>query len=424
MKRSSAGFTSALSVALLLLSAVHLLPENTGFSEAKKQEYPEFTEISFSVDYDLRVSGGRAEEVTIYQSLPYDIPAESGTEKMQEVRSVKCSPDAAGGLPEPGDVPNQWTFWKLRNITGNLNLGCNISLTSRAHGWDIEGSDTGTPDMIPQSYKDAYLEDDWPVLFEELKAISTGQKGETGDHRYFPSDPGIIGVSREILESGDDVLTSARKAYEWVMENIQKKKADQFASDLQKYGPYPKNAGACLGDGYGSGVERALVLGSILRASGIPAWLSFGLGYDGDDPSNQLYGTGWLNVPVPLRSSDRIEIIEIDMEEENFLFHSPYRYTFWSDDGSFMEQNGETVHNLKFYHDYLKYNRTGFVQVNVEYSISILEFNEKGSYSMPGDNGENGLPFPGMGAILLALSLGALLIGMGRRRIGSLGKGE
>ncbi|MEA3558591.1 MAG: transglutaminase-like domain-containing protein [Candidatus Thermoplasmatota archaeon] len=364
-------------------------------------EYPEQTRVDLSMVYDVDIFGGSADTLIVYRSLPCDISiTDNSKEKvLQHVTSVSVSPGIPEELPDQNDVKNQFFKWEFRDQKDDLHLTCNISITSNVHEWKMDKDDVDTIDNMPLSYRNRYLGDQWPVLMEENPRIISPVTGETGSYRYHPGDPDISALSLEIIGKETNVLSAVEMIYSWMVDNIRISTDQERSGNLENFGPYPRSPGVTLEYGHGSSVDMSLLMASILRAAGIPAWMVFGTAYN--VAKDRVEEGGWLQVPIPMKDGGP-EIVEIALMDHELFFHSPYRYTFWTDTGEIMERDGEQVHNLKFYIEHHTFKKSPFVQIQVTPSVEVTGYHESGSYIVGGSSGDS---FPFVYVALTAVSV-------------------
>ncbi|MGA1819852.1 MAG: transglutaminase-like domain-containing protein [Thermoplasmatota archaeon] len=348
----------------------HQIREASGINSLRKLmrpylPFPEWTNVSVTLTYDVVVSGGQANSLEIHVAPPFDIPFDPGpgVEKnflIQDIHSVRFSPRNHLPLADYNTTKNTISGWKVNNVIGTLHYEVTFEMTLYAYEWDLEEEDSGTVDDIPSQYKDRYNVNAWPV--------DMNKDGVIEHYRYEPMDPAINRTAHQLTKDEPTVLGKVKAIYDWMQERFNYTSQEERKRDRAVYGDYPKWATGCLADWYGDCDDQSLLMASLCRAVGIPAWLEIGYLYDpnplNDDPSEKWGGHGWFNVLIPLADSNDFVIANIDPVNHEFLFRDPYRFTDWVDDGSYMTISGEEVYNLDYYYNYFSTQTPSGVSVS------------------------------------------------------------
>jgi len=315
--------------------------------------FPEWTNVSVTLSFDVVVSGGHATSVEIHVAPPFDIPFDPGpgAQKdflIQDIRSIEFSPKNHLPLQDFNMTKNTISGWRATNVIGELRYEVTFEMTLYAYEWDLEEEDSGTVDDIPQQYKDRYNVNAWPV---DLNNDNINEH-----YRYEPFDEAINRTAHQITKDETTVLGKVKAIYDWMEDHFNYTTQEERKRDHVIYGDYPKWATGCLSDWYGDCDDQSLLMASLCRAVGIPAWLEIGYLYDpnpgNDDPTEKWGGHGWFNVLIPLANSNDFVIANIDPVNHEFLFRDPYRFTDWVDDGGYVKVGDKLVYNLDYYYNY------------------------------------------------------------------------
>ena len=421
---------------VLMITALLFLPgdtmdavrEETGLEALKNlarpyRNFPEWTNVTMEMTYEFTIRGGKAEEVIVKNAPPFDIP--DGIEEdgfvIQDVYDVNLEPLVGGPEYDYNNEKNIMTWWKLEDTRGNYNFTATYSATLHSYEWEIDEEDSGTIADIPQDYKERYLKDAWAVLNQEDEHIDHDQDGIL-DYRYHPGHPEVKRIASNVTEDEETVLGKVKEIYEWIRENLHYTTPSERERDQNVYGQWPKYPSGCLRDGWGDCDDQSLLMASMCRSVGIPAWLEIGYLYD---PREESWGGhGWFNVYIPLKESVsdlNFTIAPIDPVNEEFLFRDPYRITNWIDSGQdVMNMDGEPEYNLDYYYSYYSDRKDFTVVIDKEDPVvNSLQFEEHGnikqymdhkigSADLPGSTQQIDL-FPIMGS-LIAVPLSALAI--------------
>ncbi|MGA1872431.1 MAG: transglutaminase-like domain-containing protein [Thermoplasmatota archaeon] len=364
----------------------HEIREASGINSLKNLmrpylPFPEWTNVSVTLVYDVVISGGRANEIEIHVAPPFDIPfepQEPGDTKdfvIQDVRSIDFSPENHIPLQDFQTTKNTISGWKVSNVIGELRYEVTLEMTLHAYKWDLEEEDSGTVDDIPQQYKDRYNVNAWPV--------DLNGDGDIEHYRYEPDDQLINRTAHTLTKDEPTVLGKVKAIYDWMQDRFNYTSQEERQRDRLVYGEYPKWATGCLADWYGDCDDQSLLMASLCRAVGIPAWLEIGYLYDpnplNNDNTKKWGGHGWFNVLIPLAGTNDYVIANIDPVNHEFLFRDPYRFTDWVDDGTYMDINGKRVYNLDYYYNYFSSQTPPGVDVDPNPSTVSNRFERHGS---------------------------------------------
>ncbi|MCU0799084.1 MAG: transglutaminase-like domain-containing protein [Candidatus Thermoplasmatota archaeon] len=379
----------------------HDIREATGLNRLKDlmrpyRDFPEWVNVSMEIVFDLTVSNGQADEVNIRVAPAFDIPTEPDRADepdfvIQDVLDVQLTPDPTIPLLDWDNERNKMTGWELENVRGARQYKARFDATLHSHRWDIQEEESGTVDDIPQAYKDSYLDDEW-IVEKGGEAIDDDNDGAPDLYRYHPTDPTIRGIARSITKDEDTVLGMVKDIYQWIKDHFNYTTPSQRIADEREYGSYPKYPLGCLRDWYGDCDDQSLLMASLCRAVGIPAWLEIGYLYD---PQEETWGGhGWFNVYIPLKGGDYV-IAPIDPVNSEFLFRDPYRITDWIDTGEFVKVDGEDIFNLDYYYNFFSIRRSSGVSHDILISYNSVKFEPHGHLKMYVDEKVNPGNLPG-----------------------------
>ncbi|MGA1822252.1 MAG: transglutaminase-like domain-containing protein, partial [Thermoplasmatota archaeon] len=336
------------------------------------RRFPEWTNVSMRVNYDLVIQGGKAQEVTLKVAPPFDIRGNQSSDFIiQDVYEVDLVRQPDGPTYDFNTDKNTMTYWQIINDRGQFNFSATYSLKLYTYQWDITEEDSGTVDQIPMDYKMRYLDDEWMVRDSEGNHIDHNQDGYL-DFRYHPSHPDINRTAHEIVDGETNVVGMISSIYDWIQENLHYPDEEERDRDINIYGEWPKYPTGCMADGFGDCDDQSLLMASLCRAVGIPAWLEIGYLYD---PVYRSWGGhGWFNVAIPVKTDQGIQIIRapIDPVNKEFLFRDPYRITDWIDTGLPITVDGETMFNLDYYYNYYSDRKSNYVSVEKSVTYESL----------------------------------------------------
>lgn len=357
--------------------------EDTGLEKLKNlvrpfRKFPEWANVTMRVNYDIVIQGATAQEVTLKVAPPFDLRGEPGSNfVIQDVYDVDIDPPPDGPTYDFNTDKNTMTYWKLINERGLHEFEATYSLKLYTYQWDISEEESGTIDQIPQELRDRYLDDEWMVRDSEGNHIDHNQDGYL-DFRYHPSHPEIDRTAHEIVKDETNVVGMITQIYNWVQDNLHYPDDGERERDLNIYGEWPKYPTGCLEDGFGDCDDQSLLMASLCRSVGIPAWLEIGYLYD--PIYNTWGGHGWFNVAIPVKTDGGIEIVRapIDPVNQEFLFRDPYRITDWIDTGMPITVDGETMFNLDYYYNFYSDRKSIYVSVEKSITYESIMFEEHG----------------------------------------------
>ena len=323
-RKSAAGkIIALLIVLLLLLSILFLTPIGRNFfSELAGNSYAQSSEFTLVRDITVEVNSG---DITYACDIPLPREIAGSEEDIQTIQSVVPNPD----VPTIIKYGQDWVEW-----TGQEDNSVTFRITYRATVrtviWDIGTGDSGMVSDIPASYLALQGNDEWE--------ITDNDGNPTGEYMIWPSDQDIQDLSDELTSGDLTAYENIRNVYNYLRENI----------DYQTVsGSEPKSCLETLSDGTGDCDDQSILMISLLRAAGIPAWLAFGMLYD--SVRDEWGAHAWAEVYIPLKDDDGGSVV-IDVVNDEFLVRNCNRLEEWKSDG-----NGE--HLSDYYHT-LSYNYT------------------------------------------------------------------
>jgi transglutaminase-like putative cysteine protease len=231
---------------------------------------------------------------TVYIGIPMNIPGQ------QEI--VQISPN-----PAPTTQNGNFWTWSGTVTTGqkaSVVIGYQVKAT--LYRWSLDASKSGTVSQIPAGYA-KYLGAEW---------------------KFAPNDATISKLAADLAGGTNNTFEKVQRIYSYIHDNI----AYQTNSPAE-----PKDPTQTLSEKAGDCDDQSFLLGSLLRAQGIPAWLEMGLLYD--QTQRAWGGHAWLRTYIPSASGAGHEV-QIDPANDEFLFRDSFRLTDYIDDG-----NGDHLEN-------------------------------------------------------------------------------
>jgi transglutaminase-like putative cysteine protease len=231
---------------------------------------------------------------TVYIGIPMNLSGQ------QEIVQIS---------PNPAPTTESSAFWTW---TGSVTQGQKASVVigyqikATLVRWNLDSSKSGTVSQIPGGYS-KYLGTEW---------------------KFTPADATISSLASQLAGGTNNTFEKIQKIYSYLHSNI----AYQTNSPAE-----PKFPTETLSDKAGDCDDQSFLLGSLLRAQGIPAWMEMGLLYD--QSRSAWGGHAWLRTYVPEPAGGGQEV-QIDPANDEFLFRDAYRLTDYIDDG-----NGDHLEN-------------------------------------------------------------------------------
>ncbi len=382
--------------------------------------FPEWVEVRMEMSYDLSIRGGTAEMIDIQVAQPFDIPLESDDRDfiVQDVDKIIMTPAATGPTKNFNTTQNVLTGWKYNDMIPNVyQFKTTYDLKLYTYEWDLDRESSGDIDDIPKYYTDRYLGDDWPVI-RDGEYIDDDHDGNPDLYRYHPSDPRIKNIAETLTEDEDTVYGKVESIYKWILEKFNYTNSEQRIRDDNVYFSMPKWATGCLSDWYGDCDDQSLLMASLCRSVGIPAWLEIGFLYD--QVQDEWGGHGWFNVYIPKKMPNGTitkVIAPIDPVNSEFLFRDPFRITDWVDNGSYIrDDDGDLLYNLDDYYNFFSMKKPTFVAVEIDAEYHSKIYKEHGNIKKyvdqkiePGNLGGAQQSVPELNPLLVLPALLALI---------------
>jgi transglutaminase-like putative cysteine protease len=334
-RRGTAAKFLAVAIVLILLLYILLYTPLAGLFLAglTGRTYAESASFTLEREITIDIQSGTITWICDIP-LPETIPGSSGS--VQSVDRADPVPYVPGTEKYGGD----WAVW-----TGSDSSAVTLRMTYRATVrtviWDIGAEDSGTAADIPEWVLLQQGGDEWQL--EE----NPGDPSE--EYKIWPSHPTIKELSADLTSGSLTVYENTKNVYSYVHENI----AYQTVS-----GSEPKSCLRTLSDRAGDCDDQSILLISLLRAAGIPAWLAFGMMYDSGTGSWGAHA--WAEIYIPLREGAGGSVA-IDVVNGEFLVRNCNRLEEWKSDG-------DGSHLSDYYH-MLSYN---YSAVNPHQSAPVI----------------------------------------------------
>ncbi|MDG6220725.1 MAG: transglutaminase-like domain-containing protein [Candidatus Thermoplasmatota archaeon] len=388
-------FITIILIVLANWSTVMSLTESLMGGNVNYREYPEELEytITRTVTFDSSYGYGFNISIPVPNDI-YTLSSEGQPAKyLQRIHSSeqRSTVGIEFGAREERDIwsgestSNQtWWEWELPNgNTGRYVVAKEHRITSRTVYWRLDATKTGTViDMSTSS---------------DPKVINLLNKYLGEEWKITPDHPMIQDVARQLREgTGGNVYLIMRNIYTWMRSEF------TYETDVQMD---PKWAYETLADKRGDCDDQSVLFVSLLRASGIPAWLELGGLYDRGARTPSWGGHAWMKVWVPMLDAQGSfdpsisGTVDIDIVNDQFLFRDCYRYAEWESDG-----NGD---HLMEYYMFIRY--FGSPSIEIDWASSIIS--ETGSVRYITADGEVAST-PGFGGMETLAALGAISIVM------------
>lgn len=298
-KKKSGNKTIAILIALLLILLALFMPIFNGQSladrildEMGQGGFPDYADIELERTLNVSVSGGQI-DYAIDIPLPENIAASDGS-PIQTVNEYTTSPTAAV-IDKYG---SQWMTWRGRT-KHDFSVRVTYSIRSYTARWDLARDEVGTVSDIPANL-DYLLDDEWLIN---------------------PSLPSVSNLAHQLTAGMTNAYDMLEAIYDYMDAEY-----TYFTGDRSE----PQTCSQTISSKAGDCDDQSILLCSLLRAVGIPAWLEFGVLYK---PSTGGFGAhGWANVYIPLASGSGGSGT-IDIVNDEFLVRDPLRFTEWESDG-------------------------------------------------------------------------------------------
>jgi transglutaminase-like putative cysteine protease len=312
-----------LVVLILLLSILFATPiGKMMLAGLSGNSYAESATFTLNREITIDISSG---QINWMCDIPLPVNISNSNGGIQTIHSV---------APEPVTAPfvkwgNDWIEW-TGSDSGSVTINMAYQATVRTVIWDIDAKNSGKRGDIPASYVTRQGGNEWK--------IEDSQGQPTGEYKIWPEHPTITGLSNDLTSNSLTVYENVRNVYDYVRNNVEYQTIP---------GTEPKSCLQTLADGTGDCDDQSILLISLLRAAGIPAWLAFGVLYD--QGRDVWGGHAWAEVYMPLVTGTSGSVA-IDVVNDEFLVRNCNRLQEWESDG-----DGE---HLSDYYHMLSYNYT------------------------------------------------------------------
>jgi len=386
---------SVLLIIVLILIANKDAVMNMLEGGTQYREYPE--SLEYEVTRSVTMTGSNYRLGTMRIPVPDDIITLGGT-YIQEIHSSEHMEPSSVQFSET-DESQMWgadsnrtrTWWEWtqpNDASGLTIIEKTHHVTSKTVRWTLDETKTGSVSDITSSndqtvsnLRDKYLGEEWKV---------------------DPLDPLIVDTAADIREgTNGNVYNIVKNTYRFLDQEF------TYETGVQME---PKDPVDTLQSRKGDCDDQSILMASILRACGIPAWLEIGGLYDRNANGGQgsWGGHAWLKVWIPMLDDngffdpDISGTVDIDVVNDEFLFRSCYRYAEWESDG-----NGD---HLQDYYLFVSYY--GAAQITVDWDSNIIA--SEGSERYLTTDGE--VAVPGFEAVAAVASLLVVALAFRRRR--------
>ncbi len=233
------------------------------------------------------------------------------------------------------------TFWDW-NINHRDSIKIEYSGVSYGRVWEQESS--STLNDIPQKYKEKYLHSEYIRTQDSTKYV------------IFVDNEEIRTLALKITSQYSTILDKLKAIHTYIARNYHYEASTR---------DYIKSAVEVLHSGSGDCDELSFLYVSLARSIGIPAWVVYGLLYDGTTWGYHA----WVRTYIP-------DIGEVDCDVVSdlgqikfvgFLTKTPYHIEIWADDG-----NSEHLSEMYTYVDYV-----GILQISDSYATKTLKQSAK-----------------------------------------------
>ncbi len=369
------------------------------------REYPKEADFVLERTFDLE-SYRAVQYWELRIPHPYDIPKIApGAGGIQRVDAVTLTPRPSNGVAEPGEV----MIWSgTGQLEERIVIRYDIHATTTSWGGEASAAASGTLADIPQNLTAQYTHDQWAVDADNDGEPEDRDSDNVPDEwRIYPSHPRIQSLAEELTAGHSTVYGKVRSIFDYLNEHL----------SYTTSGGLPKACLTTLDTRTGDCDDQSILLISLCRAVGIPAWLELGVLYD--KSRDQWEGHGWANVFVPMRGDDIIA--PIDVVNNQFLFRDCYRFTEWIDSGAtgYFNDRGDWVDGaLETYYRSFSYQYSlTSPQVQKSEMFHTVSMETDGSVVVSG-SGEQNRSVPGFGPFhfIGASAVIVVAVGIDRRR--------
>ncbi len=328
MERKSRIVAKAIAIALVLIVVYIFLPVINGIIENPPGEnyiiIPKKMEFEF--DRTVVISARSF-------SINFTIPGNNTYQKVSVY-------DLTNGVNKEIHHEYNRTWWTYSKI-GSGEIKIRYVGVTEAKVWHIH--DPKNISAIPEYLKKEYNHREYLI-------------GQNGEKRYVidPDYSKIKETTSKLVKGKNNVEDELRVIYDFIVQN--------FHYVTERSGE-PKTAPETWNSREGDCDELSFVFVSMARSVGIPAWVEYGLLYNGHTWSEHA----WVGAPVPYTGG--LAKVNIDVTAEvgrkdlgrGFLVRDPFRITEWIEDGN--------SKHLNAYYDYITYTSPPSLSYSEGFSV-------------------------------------------------------
>lgn len=326
-RKKNRGWGKVLAVILILLLLLSILlytPMGKNFlSSLNGESYSESSSFILERKLVIDISSG---DVNYLCDIPIPEGFVGSSDSPVQIISETSFSAGAEEFEKYGQGWVQWAGSEGDQVTLTATFEANV----RTVIWDMGAENSGTAADIPDALFDQQGGNEWEVL--------NAQDQPTGEFKIWPDNPEIISLADELSSDGATVYENVEAVYGYLRDNLEYQAIS---------GSEPKSCTETLEDGTGDCDDQSILLISLLRSMGIPAWLAFGVLYD--EVRDEWGPHAWAEVYMPYADSGG-EAMAIDIVNDEFLVRNCNRLEEWKSDG-----NGD---HLSDYYHLLSYNYT------------------------------------------------------------------
>jgi hypothetical protein len=289
------------------------------------------------------------------QEVEYDVIPDSNIKVVKNEREVANQGGKSCVIIVDDDDKILLKGYNLSDQKHNFKISYRI--TVKSIDWGLNPSNTASIKDIPDSIRNDYDVRQWEVGDlngdGELDQTDEDQNGNAKldfgedldndgyldvnedldgdglpDWRFDPDSDPITAKAKELKGSKTNVFEILEAFYGYLREKYHYPNQNEMAYDYYMYAGRPKSAMRTMEDKYGDCDDQSILLISMCRAVGIPAWLECGALFD---PTLKAWEPhGWANIWVPM-TDGTVSKATIDVVNRIFLVRDANRFTEWID---------------------------------------------------------------------------------------------
>ncbi len=372
----------------------------------KYQEFPEGLDFTVRKSMSIKLDGNEQRGDSVSYILKSACPKDSSMRNengddflLQDVQDVDVQPEPNNGYPDFNKLEQEIMLWSEEDTLDDANYEATYTIRTRFYEWEFDEEESGVIADIPTRLKQQYNHDEW-VIDDDRDGIldqdeDIDRDGEW-DYRIEMSSPSIQRLASNLADGKTNVYLVVKSFYDYLT-----------SSDNLNYIPssdgLPKDCITTLNRKSGDCDDYSILFVSLCRAVDIPAWLELGVLYDRQ--AQRWGGHGWAKVAIPFEGGTTYATI--DIVNKHFLFHDPYRFIEWVDNGGdiTVTEYGETktVNNLDYYYHSFSYRSFGRPTItspdtNSFQTIQMNEFGDTQRIPVEDETGSGLCMIPGFEA--------------------------